>query len=826
MTEINNSPYKLISSNLINLAMKIKAVLQKRIVFVFLFCILIIGISAFFLLIKKKGQLPSIYLAGQSALGSSFFNNCRNTDNYSTCWKDTQTSCALVVNLDNNTIDDTAFCNTAGTCKFKGRDLACTQSLNPIQNAVDIVSERNQTLSKIRYEVFLEPGEFTVEQTCFDGALDPSCSGFVRKRDNEIVRNYFGHDRFAVQVPSFTQITGSLVNNKQQSIIYIPERIYDVWGDFKDKPFGYKGGGVGAIFTLTNVLGIASQNLTEEKATLYNPSMQNPVNNVIIQNLYLLGVGGPSKKNQQQGMPTYYYCSDPECYYRYTAYRGISGKRISGGNVKILNNKMEFFVGFIALGHFFNMSDSSYPQDLLGEKFITQLRADGLADDKILIADNYFDKAIEADSIIVWGSHIKIANNTIRNGLSDWYGNQLAISVYADSEDIVIANNIIQNYATPVNLEGLIPVAAAYTNQEAALWKETPRIAKNNLVVDNTMDNALVCVAVQRQSGAKVLGNKCSFNQQKWEKLIDFDYYSPASKNDFLRGFFGEDFTQKEAQNNNSEIMGSGVHIRTSEYSEISQNVFHNFPRGFFLDYWDILNNGMYNNEINENVFDLPEQQAQHNIALANDEGIPDTFYGMYKVAHNNAPASKNRLCSNNQFQYSQNSGRLYSENPLPGWDLNADCGSVSSSAMPTIPQQTTPVPKDVAPIGWLDTVDCNSFIGWAGDIDNPHKPIEVHFYADGPAGVGKFLGSITANLAREEAVCLELFADNCDVCNTDTDNLTQCLHGFSFETPLSLKDNQVHSIYPYAINLPGTVGDNAQLWSSPKEFVCPPISP
>ena len=104
-------------------------------------------------------------------------------------------------------------------------------------------------------------------------------------------------------------------------------------------------------------------------------------------------------------------------------------------------------------------------------------------------------------------------------------------------------------------------------------------------------------------------------------------------------------------------------------------------------------------------------------------------------------------------------------------------------------------------PKGWLDAVDCNSFRGWTCDPDNYAAAIDVHFYKDGPAGTGTFIGSTTANQPREQAVGAE--------CGGYTN------HGFVFNTPASVKDGLSHTIYAYAINIPS--GPNPQLSGSPK---------
>ncbi|HOI97353.1 MAG TPA: hypothetical protein PLA19_02505 [Candidatus Pacearchaeota archaeon] len=109
------------------------------------------------------------------------------------------------------------------------------------------------------------------------------------------------------------------------------------------------------------------------------------------------------------------------------------------------------------------------------------------------------------------------------------------------------------------------------------------------------------------------------------------------------------------------------------------------------------------------------------------------------------------------------------------------------------------------SPIGFFDAADCSSLAGWACDPDDYAAALQVHFYADGPAGTGSFVGETTANLAREAAV-----GNLCGGRNN---------HGYAFSTPASLKDGRKHTIYVYAINTPA--GNNPQLTDSPKTIVC-----
>gem|GEM_PF-4243335 len=110
-------------------------------------------------------------------------------------------------------------------------------------------------------------------------------------------------------------------------------------------------------------------------------------------------------------------------------------------------------------------------------------------------------------------------------------------------------------------------------------------------------------------------------------------------------------------------------------------------------------------------------------------------------------------------------------------------------------------------PEGFLDSANCNSFSGWSRDPDTT-SAISVHFYADGPAGTGTFIGSVTANSFRS------------DLCNLWGNGNADCLHGFSFATPSSVKDGNNHAIYVHGIDSNG--GENPLLSSVPRTINCP----
>jgi len=110
-------------------------------------------------------------------------------------------------------------------------------------------------------------------------------------------------------------------------------------------------------------------------------------------------------------------------------------------------------------------------------------------------------------------------------------------------------------------------------------------------------------------------------------------------------------------------------------------------------------------------------------------------------------------------------------------------------------------------PIGYFDYAKCDNFVGWTCDADDYSKPLDVHFYYDGPVGTGKFVGSTVANVTREAAV-----GNGCG---------GKTAHGFKMPSPDILKDGQSHKIYAYAINNLG--GVNPLLGSSTMKCSCVP---
>ena len=117
--------------------------------------------------------------------------------------------------------------------------------------------------------------------------------------------------------------------------------------------------------------------------------------------------------------------------------------------------------------------------------------------------------------------------------------------------------------------------------------------------------------------------------------------------------------------------------------------------------------------------------------------------------------------------------------------------------------------PPNKAPIGYLDSADCNAVAGWAQDQDTPDQPIDVHLYFDGNPG---------DPAAKAFAVHADQHRD--DLCQA----IGSCNHGYSAAPPRSLLDGQPHTVNPFAIDSMG--GNNPALSGGPKTFQCAPPSP
>jgi hypothetical protein len=115
-------------------------------------------------------------------------------------------------------------------------------------------------------------------------------------------------------------------------------------------------------------------------------------------------------------------------------------------------------------------------------------------------------------------------------------------------------------------------------------------------------------------------------------------------------------------------------------------------------------------------------------------------------------------------------------------------------------------------PVGNFDNIDNVSGLlwGWAYDPDSSSTSIQVHVYADGPAGTGKFVGAVNANLWRGDVNTAFNITGN---------------HGFNFTLPDWLKDGLDHPIYIHGIDTSGIGTQNVLISGSPKHFKNPQVT-
>jgi hypothetical protein len=114
---------------------------------------------------------------------------------------------------------------------------------------------------------------------------------------------------------------------------------------------------------------------------------------------------------------------------------------------------------------------------------------------------------------------------------------------------------------------------------------------------------------------------------------------------------------------------------------------------------------------------------------------------------------------------------------------------------------RSSPVmPGGEPPQGFLDGASCQGIGGWVR-IPGDANPVAVRLYADGPAGRGRDLGTVVANLLRSDLP----FRDK--------------NHGFSIVVPDVLLDGRSHAIYVYAID--SRTGVETLLEGSPKSIRC-----
>jgi hypothetical protein len=91
-------------------------------------------------------------------------------------------------------------------------------------------------------------------------------------------------------------------------------------------------------------------------------------------------------------------------------------------------------------------------------------------------------------------------------------------------------------------------------------------------------------------------------------------------------------------------------------------------------------------------------------------------------------------------------------------------------------------------PQGYLERIDeKGTAYGWSFDPSASTQNLEIHYYMDGPAGLGKLIAINTANQPRSDVnSTLGVTGD----------------HGFSYQIPSTYFDGKGHTLYAYAINV------------------------
>ncbi|MGV3557662.1 putative Ig domain-containing protein [Larkinella arboricola] len=163
-------------------------------------------------------------------------------------------------------------------------------------------------------------------------------------------------------------------------------------------------------------------------------------------------------------------------------------------------------------------------------------------------------------------------------------------------------------------------------------------------------------------------------------------------------------------------------------------------------------------------------------------------------------------------------SSRLISGTPTASGTFNltysASDGKAKTNATVTLNVATGDIVVTGNFEGYLDQVNCNTIAGWVWDRDKPNTPLNVEFLEGSSIATATPIGTTLANIFRP------------DLLNAEKGN---GVHGYSFTTPESLKDNQPHTIW-------GRVeGSTYVLIWSPKTLTCqgtgtpanqPPVAP
>lgn len=117
--------------------------------------------------------------------------------------------------------------------------------------------------------------------------------------------------------------------------------------------------------------------------------------------------------------------------------------------------------------------------------------------------------------------------------------------------------------------------------------------------------------------------------------------------------------------------------------------------------------------------------------------------------------------------------------------------------------EANTCAPANTPPTGFIDSAGCDAgVVGWSQDPNAKDAAIGVQLRYDGAAPGGVPVNNL-ANLYRG------------DLCSA----IGSCNHGFVVPAPLSLFDNQPHTVHAYGLD--SQSGTAALLGNSPKSFTC-----
>ncbi|RRB03910.1 putative Ig domain-containing protein [Larkinella rosea] len=191
---------------------------------------------------------------------------------------------------------------------------------------------------------------------------------------------------------------------------------------------------------------------------------------------------------------------------------------------------------------------------------------------------------------------------------------------------------------------------------------------------------------------------------------------------------------------------------------------------------------------------------------------LPDPGAGItYKVdglPNGLAYASANRTISGSPTQTGTTTVSIRATD-----DKGNTVGSLTFKLI-VVSKSTTPVTGNFE--GFLDLVSCISISGWVWDANLPNTPLTVEFLVGPTLASARLLGSVVANISRQD------LRDN----GKGNGN-----HGYSWDTPNELKDNQTYSIWARV------QGSTYLLKGAPKTLTCagstttpptnqPPVAP